>query len=121
MWGSSESASDVRCACNVVGEVNVNADDGGCGVDCDCGCDSDGCSCREDWRVESIAAWSGSSSEMSMSDSKGMDVGIEGAGGGGMVFDDEAIASHAAFSSSSLLPSQYSIPFVTLSVPKRTI
>lgn len=49
-----------------------------------------------------MAAWSGSRNEMSMSDSEGVDVGIEGAGGGGMVFEDEAMASHAAFSSSSL-------------------
>lgn len=48
-----------------------------------------------------------------MSDSRGVDVGIEGAGGGGMVFEDDAIASHAAFSSSSLLSSQHSISFVS--------
>lgn len=52
---------------------------------------------------------------MSMSDRRGVDVGIEGAGGGGMVFDDEAMASHAAFSSSSLLPSQcFNSPSVTM-------
>lgn len=57
MWGSSESASEDKCACNVVGDVNVNADEGGCGVNCDCDVDCGGCDCCcEDWRVERMAA-----------------------------------------------------------------
>ena len=58
---------------------------------------------------------------MSISDSKGTDVDIEGAGGGGMAFDVEAIASHAAFSSSSLRPSQYSTSFVSYGALGRTV
>jgi len=41
-----------------------------------------------------------------MSDSVGAASGIDGAGGGGVAFDDEAMASHAAFSSSRLLSCQ---------------
>jgi hypothetical protein len=42
-----------------------------------------------------------------MSDSVGAEVGIEGAGGGGLAFDADATASQAAFSSSRLLHCQY--------------
>jgi len=79
----------VRCDCSAVGEVNVNADVGGCICD--------------DWREESMAAWAGSRRDVSISDSVGVDVGIEGAGGGALVFEADAMASHAAFSSSRLL------------------
>lgn len=50
-----------------------------------------------------MAAWAGSRREVSISDSVGADVGIEGAGGGGLVFEADAMASHAVFSSSRLL------------------
>jgi hypothetical protein len=56
MLGSSEPASESRCVCNVVGDVNVNADEGGCGADCDCVVvviDDDD---DDDWRAESMAA-----------------------------------------------------------------
>ena len=97
MCGSSESASDESRVCNVVGEVNVNADDGGCGAVC-----WDGCGC-ERAREERMAAWSGSRREASISVRGGVEVGIEGAGGGGRALEDEAIASQAAFSSSCRL------------------
>jgi len=92
MCGSRELARESRCDCSVVGDVNVKADVGGCGC--------------EDCSSESMAACAGSRREVSMSDSVGAASGIEGAGGGGVAFDDEAIASHAAFSSSRLLSCQ---------------
>lgn len=56
MCGSSEFASDKRCDCNDVGDVKVNADEGGGGVDCDCASGCDCCCDDEDWRVEIMAA-----------------------------------------------------------------
>ena len=88
MCGSRELASESRCDCSVMGDVNVNADVGGCGCD--------------DCSAESMAACAGSRREVSMSEKLGAESGIEGAGGGGMAFNDEAMASHAAFSSSRL-------------------
>jgi hypothetical protein len=54
-----------------------------------------------------MAAWAGSRREVSMSDSVGAEVGIEGAGGGGLGFEADAMASQAAFSSSRLPRCQY--------------
>lgn len=53
-----------------------------------------------------MAACSGSRRDVSISDSVGAAVGIEGAGGGRLAFDADAMASHAAFSSSRLLRCQ---------------
>jgi hypothetical protein len=48
-----------------------------------------------------------------MSDSVGAEVGIEGAGGGGLAFDADAMASQAAFSSSRLHRYQYGVNVVS--------
>jgi hypothetical protein len=42
-----------------------------------------------------------------MSDREGAEAGIEGAGGGGLVFEADAMACQAAFSSSRLFCCQY--------------
>jgi hypothetical protein len=100
MFGSSDWLSLARCACSAVGVVKVNADDGGrCSAFCVSG--GVGCCCGI-WRADSMAACSGSSREVSIPDNVGVEPGFEGAGGGGIVVDAAARASHAAFSSSSL-------------------
>lgn len=55
---------------------------------------------------------------MSMSDSEGGDVGIEGAVGGGMALDVDAIAAQASFSSSRLF--QVSLQSFSIHVGLRT-
>lgn len=99
MFGSSECASAERCVWSAVEDVNVKADVGGliCRsvIACDCGCGS--------WRDARRAACAGSRNEVSISERERVPDN-EGAGGGGMVAEDLARASQAAFSSSRLLP-----------------
>lgn len=97
MLGSRDWLSCVRWDCSAVGVVKVNADEGGfCSEPAVSDCA--GWSCRAD----SMAACSGSRSEVSMSESVGSGAFLDGAGGGGMDAGLAARASQAVFSSSSL-------------------
>lgn len=87
--------------------MNVNADAGG---DADSVVDWDGDDgegfcwpARARCSEASMSACEGSRREASISLSAGLGVCIVGGGGGGMQVDDEARASQAAFSSSSLV------------------
>lgn len=94
MFGSRDWLSVVRCDWSAVVVVKVNAEDGGLCSEFDC--------VGGNWSADSMAACSGSRREVSISESVGSGVCVEGAGGGGMDFDVAARASQELFSSSSL-------------------
>jgi hypothetical protein len=101
MFGSNESEREDRCDSRAVGLRNVKADVGGFMESAGCG---GGCNAA---RME---ACEGSRSEASMSEREGSGAWVGGAGASG-VYDDDAMASQAACSSSRLARCQFGATF----------